>query len=71
MASKEKEKGEKADIEKRIDHHLAMTMPKLTDCSITKRRHSGTYIYIYEKTPVVIATTISALFNGLRTECDV
>jgi hypothetical protein len=42
----EREKGEKADIEKRIDHHLAMKMPKLTDCSITKRRHSGTYIYI-------------------------
>ena len=36
---------EKADIEKRINNYLAMTMLKLTDCSITERRRSGIHTH--------------------------
>jgi hypothetical protein len=47
---------------KRIDHHLVMTIPKLTDwltdCSITQRRRYNTY------------KTTTGLFNGLQTKCD-
>lgn len=34
---------EKTDIARRIDHHLAMTMLKLTDCSITTHRQRSIY----------------------------
>jgi hypothetical protein len=47
---------------KRIDHHLVITIPKLTDCSITKRRHDNIYIHRQK--------TTTGLFNGLQRECD-